>query len=185
MAEDKKKNPEVKEESKEETLQEESKDKKESPKAEQPSKEEPKEVNQEETDDGTSKLKNDFEALKGAVSGKDKQLQSVVKKVSELEQEVARANNISRVKDLLLDFNGPDSVREILKSNLENYTPESFQQEAEKYTSIYNKGVEEQKEAASKFVGQKPEPQAPADFSERVNNAKNEEELSEILAEFG
>lgn len=182
---DKEKNPKTKEES---PKKEESKKKEESPKAEQP-KEESKDKTTEKSEDtpktDTSKLESDLNALKGVVSGKDEKLKSTEERLEALEKQVTTSEQKSQVKDKLLDFDGPDSVKEVLKSNIDGLTPETFDAKAEEYTSIYNKGVEEQKEANAKFVGTKPKPTVPEDFSERVKNAKTQEELDEILAEQG
>lgn len=117
--------------------------------------------------------KEQFISVSNNLSKKDKQL-------SKIEKELEQMKNREIVKDKLLESDLPDIVRNKIKNNINNITPESFDRVKNEYLEIYEYGKNSYKEDQNKRVN-KTLKSANLDVKDKLKLAKTKEELEEIF----
>lgn len=130
-----------------------------------------------------AKLKEDNERLRNQVSAKDKKANEIESKVGEFESKLERLQNQTKVRDLLLETEMSEPVRNALKADLEDLTPEKFEKQKSKYENLFNAGLENKKDQTRKDINQDPKSIEAVELQEKIKNAKNREELDKIMSE--
>lgn len=127
------------------------------------------------------KLKQDLKALQGVVSGKDKQLNETKKKAQGLEDQFQSLQDQLKVKDMLLESDYPEPVKIKLKKNIENLNSDNFESVANDYMEIFNQGLEFKKQETQKKIENRPEPDKPEGWDEKLNKATSIDDLKDLM----
>lgn len=117
-----------------------------------------------------------LEATNKSLSG---QISALQKQLNEQQKATAAIENREKVKDKLLNSDLPDSVKNTLKEELEELTPETFDKRAERYTTLYNQALENKKVDQAQI--NRPDKSEDNDFITNLSAAKTEQD---VLNEF-
>lgn len=132
-----------------------------------------------ESDESTDpKLAKDFDALKGVVSGQQK-------KINEQAQELKTL----KVKEVILESEYPDFIKEDLKTRAGTLDIDDIKNEGDRMLAIFNKGKEAGQGSVNNLKNKRPDKSddSQSDLDEetrkKIENAKNPAELKRILKE--
>lgn len=120
------------------------------------------------------KLENEKKALAGIQSSKDKETKEIADKVNKLENE-------TKVKDLLIESDYPQEVKDVLKKNLGVLTPENFTDKATEYLNVFNAGKDVAKKVTEDFSKDDPDPEKAKSFQEAVEKVQSPEDLEKLV----
>tara|TARA_R110000868_G_scaffold25972_6_gene100629 strand:+ start:211 stop:738 length:528 start_codon:yes stop_codon:yes gene_type:complete len=118
--------------------------------------------------------KQAFDAVKGDVSAKSKQIQ-------ELDQKIRQIQNQSAVKDLLLESELPDIVKQKIKSRINDITPDSFETISNEYLEVFNGGLNAYKTQQVEAVNKVPSKKEDIGFAQKIDEVQTIDQLKNLL----
>ena len=128
------------------------------------------------SDTSTNKENNEpvskerFDAVNNNLSEKDREL-------SNIQKELHQMKNREAVKDLLLDSELPDVVKQQLKSNIDTISPETFEGKSSELMKVYESGRKSYETAQVKSVTKTPDKTKDVEWSDKVAGAESVDDL--------
>ena len=131
-----------------------------------------------------AKLQQELANANARLSDRDKKLNTEKEKQETLEDQVSKLSNRNEVNDAIEALDSSEAVKNQLRNEREDLTPDKVAQRAETYSNLIMQGAEQQKASVVKAVSTKPEPKDTSEFKDRIKDVNSLEELQGLAEEF-